>query len=569
MPRLGSVLTAAASGVVLCMAALAPARAQTPPANQAADQADPFRLPDAATVFAPLRYDPRNPGRFRRAAPVAQAGRPSRFGEIQVYGNPPASGAGATGYDSTNSIRRKARATIKRKPGVSLPPPGVVPDPVVPTVPTRPSSQDARRGAGAIPAPAVTLVPDIATPSRRKRITDQDPFAPTGVQTGAFALFPAIELTGGYDTNPQHIPGEKASAFLIVAPELKVRSDWERHALNADIKASYIDYFQNFPPTVVDCGCGPEGISVTGPPESIDRPTVDSRIDGRVDITSRNHLDLEGRLLVGTDNPGSPNIQADLARLPIVTTLGTTLGYTQSFNRLDVTAKGTFDRSVWQASSLTDGTTSSNDDRNFDQYGGALRGSYELKPGIRPFVEAGADTRVHDLTIDRNGEDRDSNGRYAKAGTTFELTRKLTGELALGYLTRQYKDLPNLGGPTFDASLVFTATPLTTFTATAASTVNEMIVPGVSGDLSRSIALQVDHAFRRWLLGTAKIGFGMDDYVGILRTDHTWFASLGLIYKLNRDLWLKGEIRRDWLASSAPGVDYAAEQFLLGIRLQR
>src|SRR3974377_2396015 len=90
VPRLGSVLTAAAVGVVLCMAALAPLAAQW--AGQAApsDQADPFRLPDAATVFAPLKYDPRNPGRFRPAAPLARG--PSRFGEIAVYGNPPGAG---------------------------------------------------------------------------------------------------------------------------------------------------------------------------------------------------------------------------------------------------------------------------------------------------------------------------------------------------------------------------------------------------------------------------------------------------------------------------------------------
>ena len=563
MPRLCSVLTAAASGVLLCMAALAPARAQAVPPGQAAaaDQVDPFRLPDAASVFAPLKYDPRNPGRFRRT-PAAPAGGPTRFGEIPAYGNPPASGAGATGFDSTNAIRRKARGAVRQKPGVSLPlppPPGVVPDPVPPSVATRPSAQDARRGAAAIPQPADTFVPAIATPSRRKLVTEPDPFAPVGIREGAFRLCPAIELTGGYDTNPQHIPGEKGSAFLIVAPELKVRSDWERHALDADIKASYTDYFQNFPSTGA------------GPPESLDRPSVDARVDGRVDVTSRNHFDLEGRLLVGTDNPGSPNIQVGLSRLPIVTTLGTTLAYTQSFNRFELTAKGTADRSVWQASSLTDGTTSGNDDRNFDQFGGALRGSYELKPGIRPFVEAGLDTRVHDLTYDRNGEDRNSNGDYAKVGSTFELTRKLTGEASIGYLARRYEDpiLSNIGGLTFDASLIYAATALTTVTATAKSGVNEVIVPGVSGNLSRDVSLQVDHAFRRWLIGTGKFGFGIDDYIGLPRVDQRWYASLGLIYVLNRELQLKGEIRRDWLASSAPGVDYAADQVLLGIRMQR
>src|SRR5258707_10128275 len=90
VPRFCSALTAAASGAVLLMAALAPARAQAPPANQApqtpaTDQADIFRPPDPATVFAPFRGDPRAPGRFRRPDTTRQTVGPLRFGEIPVY----------------------------------------------------------------------------------------------------------------------------------------------------------------------------------------------------------------------------------------------------------------------------------------------------------------------------------------------------------------------------------------------------------------------------------------------------------------------------------------------------
>ena len=280
---------------------------------------------------------------------------------------------------------------------------------------------------------------------------------------------------------------------------------------------------------------------------------------------------MEGRLLIGTDAPGSPNIVAGLARLPITTTVGATAGYTQTFNRFELTAKGAVDRGVWQASTFTDGEVASNEDRNYDQFGGALRAAYDLKPGIKPFVEAGADTRVHDLKFDRNGEQRDSNGQYIKVGTTFEISRKLIGEVAVGYLTRQYEDpsLNSIGGLMYDASLVYLMTPLTTVTATAKSSVNEVIVAGVSGNLSRDLGLQIDHAFRRWLIGTAKFGYGTDDYVGLERLDHRFFASFALVYKLTRELQLKGEVRRDWLVSSLPGVDYTANQFLLGVRMQR
>ena len=574
MPRLCPALIAAASGVVLCVATLAPACAQTPQINQApqanpppADDGDMFRLPQAATVFAPpTTQDLRAPGRFRRVKPAQQGGGPTVFGEIPVYGNPPGFGAGATGFDSTNAKRRKARAAVHQRPGVSLPlppQPGVVPDPVPPSVPTRPSAQDQRRGAAAVEAPAETLVPPIVTPTRRKPVIEEDPFAPVGIRVGTFMFYPGVELTGGYDSNPAHVPGGKDAFLFMVAPDLKVRSDWERHQLNADIKGSYMAYAQTF-------GVNDDG-SISGVPNSLDRPSLDSRVDGRLDVTGQSHFDMEGRLLIGTDNPGSPNIQAGLTRLPIVTTAGTTFGYTQAFNRFELTAKGTFDRSFWQASSLTDGSTSGNADRNFDQYGGALRGSYELKPGLKPFIEVGADTRVHDLAFDRNGERRDSNGVDSKIGTTFEFTRKLTGEISIGYLTRDYKDpgLSGIGGLTTDASLVFTATPLTTFTATAKSTVNEVVVPGVSGDFSRDFGLQIDHSLRRWLLATAQLGYGTDDYVGLQRFDQRWFASFALIYKLSRDVQLKAQIRRDWIVSDAPGVDYAADQFLLGVRLQR
>ena len=99
------------------------------------------------------------------------------------------------------------------------------------------------------------------------------------------------------------------------------------------------------------------------------------------------------------------------------------------------------------------------EDRNYDQYGGTLRGSYELSPGVKPFVEFGANTRVHDLETDFSGYQRNSNGVTGKAGSTFELTRLLTGEIAVGYTRRVYEDprLQNVEGLIGDAALIWTA----------------------------------------------------------------------------------------------------------------
>ena len=105
----------------------------------------------------------------------------------------------------------------------------------------------------------------------------------------------------------------------------------------------------------------------------------------------------QARLRVATDNPGSPNVQAGLARYPVYATFGGTFGVDQNFNRLQLSAGATVDRTVYQNSKLTDGTSTSNDDRNFNQFGGVGRVSYDLMPGLKPFVEIEGDSRVHDL----------------------------------------------------------------------------------------------------------------------------------------------------------------------------
>jgi hypothetical protein len=200
-----------------------------------------------------------------------------------------------------------------------------------------------------------------------------------------------------------------------------------------------------------------------------------------------------------------------------------------------------------------------------------LRGSYEMTPGVKPYVEVRADTRVHDLNADISSYQRDSKGLTGTVGTTFELTRQLTGDVGIGYTRRNYEDprLEQIKGLIVNGSLIWTASALTTAKLSAVSSVGESTVPGVSGQLSRDIGLQVDHSFRRWLIGTVKVGFGVDDYVGMDREDKRYSAGVGLTYKLNRSVQIKGEFQQNWLHSNVAGTDYTSSVFLLGIRFQR
>jgi hypothetical protein len=502
--------------------------------------------PEFPDPLAPkLQTDPRKPPRFQQLGQAGQAqfGPPTNF-------TPQPSAAGDTGFDSTNKNKAKSKAAGKAKP---KPPAGADTAYTVPAIsPYQKPFQASGNGAYAA-APPVEIGPiRKPVPKRKAHSEPDDPYAPLGVHAGSFLLYPAIDLIGGYDTNPARAPSAKGATLYSVAPELRAQSNWSRHELKGELRGSYTGYSPDTEPT-------------------LSRPNVKGKVDGRVDVTSMTRIDLGGRLLVATDNPGSPNLQAGLAKLPVYTTFGGSAGVGQKINRFDLSLKGDAERTAYQASRLTDGSTASNDDRNYDQYGVKLRGGYELTPGVTPFVEAGMDTRRHDLVTDSAGYQRNSKGVTGQLGSTFELSRLLTGEIAAGYTRRDYDDarLAQLSGLIGNASLVWTANALTSVKFTAASAIGESNVPGVSGSFYRDAGLQIDHSLRRWLIGSVKFGFGLDDYVGLSREDKRYSAGLGLTYKLNRTTQIKGEFRQDWLRSNVSGNDYTASIFMLGLRFQQ
>lgn len=514
-----AAFVAAAGGV-----AKAQTQAQIP--GQGAD-------PTNAAIFMPYPDgDPNNPQRFRKPK----------------FGNPPGSGAGTTGFDSTNI---KGNKKLAKPPVAPRPLPALAPldQTVAPiyreTVIARPR-----------PVTPVTLPPAYQNsvlqrpPAVRRGLVDEDPFGPLGIRYGSFIWKPAVEFTGGYDTNVPRSTERKGSPLWMVSPELLVKSDWSRHEFVFEGKGNYTSYTN---PDV----------------ENFSKPSVDLKAKNRIDVTRDTRADLEGRYIRNADTPGNPNDPDDIKKPPVYTIFGGTAGITQRFNRLELAAKGSADRTAYQDAELNDGSMLALTDRNYNQYTLGLRGAYELSPGIKPFVEAEGNRRIHDVCSFCG--DRDSDGRSIKGGLQFEMTRKLTGEIAVGTLRRDYEDpaFPSLRGTLVDGSLIYYATPLTTLKLDAKTSVAESSIAGVSGTLTRDYTFQADHSFRRWLIGTLKVGYGTDNYEGLDRLDKRYFVSTALTYKLSRAAALKGEFRQDWLRSNVTSADYTASTIMFGLRLQQ
>ena len=451
----------------------------------------------------------------------------SRKGEA-TFGSSPGSGAGESGFISTNTPSRGAKKIKKAKASKTVP--------AVTSVRGRPAPGSTTAG----------LAP--RRPPRPKE--EEDPFGPVGVHAGSFLVKPSVELSEGYDDNPFRTANGPGSRFTTVETKVNARSEWSRHELTADLRGAYTAYS--------DVGGN-------------NRPVAEAKLRGRIDVTSQSRIEIEGKALLTTESPGSPDAVTAVVRPPNIYTFGASAGYVQRFNRFEMALRGSIEHSTYENAHLSSGGIDDLSDRNYTSYGVKLRGGYELTPGIKPFVEAGLDTRVFDREIDFDGIRRGSDGISARTGVEFDRKGILSGEASVGYARRSYSDpsLPDISGLIVDSSLVWKATGLTKVTLAVKSSIEETTLTGASGLFRREAKITVDHAFQRWLIGSVSVAYGLDDYRGVDRRDDKFGLSTALTYNLNRSLALKGELRREWLHSNAPGQDYTANIVLLGLRLQR
>ena len=134
---------------------------------------------------------------------------------------------------------------------------------------------------------------------------EMDPYEPTGFTAGNFVVKPAVELTTGYDSNPARVPGGTGSPFVVVAPVVSVRSQFDRHQLNADVRAAYVDDTQL---------------------QQLSHPTVAANVNGRYDFSDTTALNGEGHFALDADDPGTARFTGRFAKIPLVSTTGGSAG---------------------------------------------------------------------------------------------------------------------------------------------------------------------------------------------------------------------------------------------------
>jgi hypothetical protein len=369
-----------------------------------------------------------------------------------------------------------------------------------------------------------------------------------GMPAGGFQLYPALGVEASYNDNIfADSTLEESDTILHLKPELDLRSNWNRHALNLAASADIGRYSDNGREDFEDYGL---------------------RLGGRLNVRADDVLTGKLGFAQKHVSRDSPN-DRDGIEPTIYDTKSVSAAYRQRFNRLMFRVGAGLDRRDYDDVRALTGMIN-NDDQDRDEVEGLVQVNYEVSPRYSAFLRTRYKTIDSDDVFDDSGLARSSDGYEVAIGTELQLTGVLFGEVYAGKVTRDYDDptLNEIDTVSGGGLLTWLPTQLTTVTFSAARDISETIVGSTSGILSTEGAVVVDHELIRNLLLQARLFARDEDFEGTGREDSYRGTGLGAKYLMNRKVYLS--VDYDYLDrdSNTTFGDFTRNVIWLGIRGQ-
>lgn len=394
----------------------------------------------------------------------------------------------------------------------------------------------------------------------RQGVQDRDrpAFQAVGVRLGSFLVYPSVDLSVIYDDNLFADATDTDDFFFRVSPQVRVESNFPRHALNFQADLNNDTYFDQ---------------------SSEDRTEYGVRSTGRLDITEGTSFRGDVQFEERREDRGSPDAVGAAADPVEFNRFQGTGELSYRPGRGSISIGGTYENFDFDDVSLIGGGVQNNDDRDRDVYSGFGRIGYEVSPGYEVFALGLYGQTDYDSALDDNGVNRDSDFYTVEGGTRFELTNVIAGEVSVGYTNEDFDDpaLQTVDGISANADVEWYVTRLTTILLGASRRVQETTIAGVdsggapavaSAFINTVIDIGVDHELMRNVILSAGFRYDLREYEGITREDDTYEADVRAIYLLNRNLSIAAEYRYEQRDSTAPTEDFESNIVGLTLRVQ-
>lgn len=400
---------------------------------------------------------------------------------------------------------------------------------------------------GQILAPSLTVAevePDAAAPRRPSR--DQtDPYAPDGLPFGGLRLYPALEAGSIVSSNIRQSSVEKqAGVGLYVAPSLRLESDWVRHSWQTKIRGNYAAFAKNS-----DANDG----------------AVEADSLFRLDIRRTTFAEFETAYALTPTRPDDSGIAGGTDGMRLDQKFLAAASLTHDFGGVSTRLRAGLERQLYGEEELIGGGSRDNEELNNWKPSASLRLTLTDSPALQPFIEAGYARRIHDEDSNSSGQDTDSGDIDLRLGAVFDDGALWSGELALTYLRRDFKDRALDRVQTFgiNGNLTWRPTDLTTVIAEAETSLDDAAANARDYGLRLSIA----HEAREHLLLRANSGVALE--MSSAGNEVTLTGGIGLEYRFTPELaWMAGYDATLFRGAESE-QDYTDHRVSMGIVLRR
>jgi hypothetical protein len=390
-------------------------------------------------------------------------------------------------------------------------------------------------------------------------------YAQKGIHAGSFTILPKLDFKNEYISNIYYRDkslGPLTDSYIAhFRPGVNIDSNWNRHSLNFMLDTDLALY------------------SAQGSDNNYNN--VMTKVAGRVDVLRDSHFDTSFGYNYLTEQRGSPD-QISALTPTIYSTKVIDGFYSHTFNR--VTLKTGVNATRWDYDDVLTGagTVLQMSTRNHWLYTPEIRVGYLIQPQYEAYVKVQYIDASYDTLTLTNGSgtayNRSSTGYNALGGLAFDVTRIITGDASLGYISRTYTDyrLPQVSGVNGFVNLKWRPTPLTTVIGTVYRTINETTQAGVAGVFQTGVALNAEHELLRNVILHAGANYSNMDYKGYQtsntqnynRNDNLYGGTVGAKYLFNRYLSTDLSYTYQNRSSNYVNSGYEVNQVMLNFRGQ-
>ena len=398
------------------------------------------------------------------------------------------------------------------------------------------------------PKAARITIGDDEEPVIRKRKKVVDAYAAPGLRTGAFMLYPTLEIGSIVSSNVRKSSTKaKADVGLRLKPQLRFESDWVRHSLTGTASLSAEQFIDN---------------------KDIKSRGGEMKAALRLDIRRTTTADFDTSYSATSVGLESSELPSTATGSRLDQSFGVGAAVTHDFGGLEGRLRLGVSRSLYGDVNLSGGGKEDNSDRDYTQLSLSARATLKSGAIVQPFAEIAFEPRIHDKKTDRNGIRRNSRGVRVAAGISIADDPIWTGDVAATLERRDYSDdsLETILAPGVAANLTWRPTDLTRFEFNASASLAEAASAGVSASQNWNLGVTATHALRDNLELVGGLRSGFERSGGT--TDVTTIGNFGVNWIVNPYVVLNAGYEGTFFNGAAAGSNYADQRLLTSIILR-